>query len=277
MRDRRFLTVALIGLSLGASVVLLRFSVGPAWIPWIPFLILPLVALAGCFQNSGLFAPVFLGAETGDKIVSLTLDDGPHPDFTPHVLDILDRYGAKACFFCLGWRVERHPDLVREILARGHEVGNHSDRHLFWMSLLGPAATRREIAAAQERFRRAAGVVPRYYRQPLGLLNPFLGWALSKENLTLVGFSLLARDNRPFAPAEIAAEVGAALRPGRILAMHDGLANRPHDRRSVDALPLILDEFRARGYQVVPLGELLKRCRSGPRALASEGGCAASG
>lgn len=267
MRDRRLLAVALIAFSVAASVLLARLSVRPAWISWLPLLIFPVVTLAGCFQNSGLLAPVFLGVKTGETIVSLTLDDGPHPDFTPRVLEILDRYGAKACFFCLGWRVERHPDLVREILARGHEVGNHSDRHLFWMSLLGPLGTRREIAAAQEKFRRAAGRAPVYYRQPLGLLNPFLGWVLWKENLTLVGFSLLARDNRPFTPAEIAAEVGAALRPGRILAMHDGLANRPHDReRSVEALPLILEEIRARGYHVVPLSELLARClpRSGP-------------
>lgn len=262
MRDRRLLAIALIALAVAGALLLGRLSVRPAWIRWIPLLILPLVALAGCFQNSGLFAPVFLGAKTSEKIVSLTLDDGPHPDFTPRVLSILDRYGAKACFFCLGWRVERHSDLVREILARGHEVGNHSDRHLFWMSLLGPAATRREIAAAQEKFRKAARIVPKYYRQPLGLLNPFLGWALWKEHLTLIGFSILARDNRPFAPAKIAAEVGTALRPGRILAMHDGLANRPHDRqRSVEALPLILDELRARGYRVVPLSEMLARCR----------------
>jgi len=265
MRDRRLLAAALIASSLAAAVLLAQLSARPAWICWVPLLILPAVTFAGCFQNSGLFAPVLLGVKTGEKIVSLTLDDGPHPDFTPRVLDILDRYGAKACFFCLGWRVERHPELVREILARGHEVGNHSDRHLFWMSLLGPGATLREIRAAQEKFQRAAGVRPVYYRQPLGLLNPFLGWALWKDKLTLVGFSLLARDNRPFTPAEIAAEVGAALRPGRILAMHDGLANRPHDRtRSVDALPLILEEIRSRGYRVVPLAELLARCRHRP-------------
>lgn len=273
MRDRRVLAAALIASSVAAAAVLAQLSARPAWVCWMPLLILPVVTLAGCFQNSGLFAPVFLGVKTGEKIVSLTLDDGPHPEFTPRVLEILDRYGAKACFFCLGWRVERHPGLVREILDRGHEVGNHSDRHLFWMSLLGPLATRREIAAAQEKFRRAAGIAPVYYRQPLGLLNPFLGWALRKENLTLVGFSLLARDNRPFTPAEIAAEVGAALRPGRILAMHDGLANRPHDRnRSVEALPLILDEVLARGYRVVPLGELLARCQPGSGPAQVEAG-----
>lgn len=263
MRDRRLLTAALMAFSLAAAVLLGRLSTHPSWLSWTPLLVIPLVALIGSFQNSGLFVPVLVGAETDEPFVFLTLDDGPHPEFTPQVLEILDGSGAKACFFCLGWRVERYPELVREILARGHEIGNHSDRHLFWMSLLGPRATRQEIAAAQEKFRRAAGVAPIYYRQPLGLLNPFLGWALRKENLTLVGFSLLARDNRPFTPAEIAAQVGAALRPGRILAMHDGLANRPHDRtRSVDALPLILEEIRARGYRVAPLFEILARRRA---------------
>ena len=82
--------------------------------------------------------------------MAITIDDGPEPEVTGRVLDVLDEHGARATFFCIGERVERHPALARSIVARGHEIGNHSYRHRMSFSLLGPRGIACEVVRAQQ-------------------------------------------------------------------------------------------------------------------------------
>ena len=259
MNNRRGVTLTALLLLTICSVCTLIIS--PSFVPGIllPLGGIGLVLLLATFQNLGMVIPVFVRARTQRKQIALTFDDGPHPDFTPQALEILARFHAPACFFCLGWRVEEFPEIVKEIVSRGHEVGNHSYRHPVFLAFSSPARVRQEVLRTQQAFLACLGAPPPYYRQPLGILNPFLFKALSEEHLQLVGYSLYARDNNLDTPEAICRHVMARVQPGQVIVLHDGLANRPHHRRlSIDALPLILDALRKEGYEVVPLKTLMQ-------------------
>ena len=100
--------------------------------------------------------------------VALTFDDGPDPDVTPLVLDLLDRHGARATFFCIGQRATAQPALMREIRARGHGIGNHTMHHPLWFALLGVGGQRRELAAAEAALLQT-GATNGLVRAPLGM------------------------------------------------------------------------------------------------------------
>jgi len=178
---------------------------------------------------------------------ALTIDDGPDPEVTPAVLDLLDRERARATFFCIAEHARAHPALCREIVARGHSVQNHSERHPHTFSLLGPKAIEREIGAAQHALADVTGELPRFFRAPAGLRNPFLAPVLQRLDLQLVswtrrGFDTVRRD-----PAAMLARLANRLRAGDILLAHDG-----HAARSDAGVPLV----------VAVLPALLERARS---------------
>ena len=104
--------------------------------------------------------------------VALTIDDGPDPEVTPQVLDLLDAAGVRATFFCIGWRARKAPALCREIVARGHGVENHGDSHSHAFSLFGPKRMRQDIGAAQATLSELTGQAPRFFRPTAGLRNP---------------------------------------------------------------------------------------------------------
>ncbi len=106
--------------------------------------------------------------------VALTFDDGPDPDVTPRVLDLLDRHDARATFFCIGERVRAHREIAAEIARRGHRVENHTETHPHLFACYPAPALRREISQAQESIVRASGQAPRLFRAPAGLRNPLL-------------------------------------------------------------------------------------------------------
>jgi len=127
--------------------------------------------------------------------VAITIDDGPDPDVTPQVLSLLAAYRARASFFCVGERVERHPELAREIVRLGHAVENHSQHHRHSFSLMGPRGMEREIVGAQRTIARITGEGPRFFRAPAGLRNPFLDPVLCRLQLKLATWT--RRDSTP--------------------------------------------------------------------------------
>lgn len=259
MKDHRALSFAVLlflVMCLAATII-----ISPSFLPGIlvPLAGVVLILIMASWQNLGMRIPVLVKGRTDKKQVALTFDDGPHPDFTPRILEILERYQAPACFFCLGWRVENFPEIVREIVSRGHEVGNHSYRHPIFLAFYTVARLRQEVAKTQQAFLKCLGVQPLYYRQPLGILNPFLNKVLKEERLRLVGCSLYAKDNDLDTSQAISRYVIEKVRPGQVIILHDGLANRPHSRYlSVEALPRILDALHKGGYQFVSLKTLME-------------------
>src|SRR4029450_3019295 len=121
--------------------------------------------------------------------IALTFDDGPDPVVTPRLLDILDGHGAKASFFCVGWKAAVYPEIVREIASRGHSVENHSNRHRNGFAGYGLRRLSRDIEAAQETLAALAGCAPAFFRAPMGLRSPLLDPVLARLGLTYVSWT----------------------------------------------------------------------------------------
>ncbi len=167
--------------------------------------------------------------------IAITIDDGPDPDVTPTVLDILDRYGAKATFFCIGENARRYPDLCREIVRRGHAVENHSMRHQYHLPFLLLRGWFAELDAAQQVLSGITGVSPVFFRPPVGLRNPFLDPVLSRLDLQLVSWTRRGFDSVEKDPNVVLARLVKNMRAGDILLLHDGKS-----ARTCEDIPIIL-------------------------------------
>ena len=176
--------------------------------------------LAGTLNpSSRLFGPVITSCEKG---IWITLDDGPDPVDTPAILDIFDRHDAKATFFVIGKKAERHPELIREIHRRGHQIGNHSWSHphaFFWC--LGPLRTYREIAKCQETIKGIIGVAPTVFRAPVGHYNVFVHPILKHFGLKLIGWSSRGYDGVSASLENVTGRIRKSAGEGGIILAHE--------------------------------------------------------
>lgn len=216
------------------------------------------LGLIGMWPRSPAFGPVLVrlpepAGPAGE--VAITFDDGPDPDVTPAVLDMLDRYGARASFFCVGRRAAAHPDLVREITRRGHGVENHTDTHPLGFACLGPASLRREIARAQERLAELAGRAPRFFRAPLGLRTPLMEPVVARQGLRSAAWTRRGYDGRCGDADRVLGRLVRGLAARDVLLLHDGGSARTRAGHPVvlEVLPALLDRISALGLRSVAL------------------------
>tara|TARA_R110002110_G_scaffold283895_1_gene498086 strand:+ start:1120 stop:1968 length:849 start_codon:yes stop_codon:yes gene_type:complete len=196
---------------------------------------------------------------TNRAAIALTFDDGPHPVHTPILLDILARYNAKATFYVVGQMARRSPDILRRIVAEGHELGNHSWTHPM-LSQMGNATFMREIDRTQEVIWRAVGAVPVTMRPPYGAITGRQSNMLdSQRNIPTIMWSVDTQDYRRPGPSVVAARMVNGARPGAVILAHD--IHGP----TVRAVPAALEGIAARGLEAVTMSELLGWNRWGPR------------
>lgn len=217
-----------------------------------------LLALGGLWPRStwlGANVRRLPEAAVARREVALTLDDGPDPQVTPRVLDLLDAYGAKATFFCIAEQAARHPQLVREIIARGHSVQNHSHRHSHTFSLLGPQAFAREISQSQDALAELTGRRPAYFRAPAGFRNLFLAPVLAEHGLQLVSWTRRGFDTARRDPAGVLRRLTRGLAAGDILLLHDrGSAMAVSGKPVVlEVLPALLQALQRMDLKAVTL------------------------
>lgn len=218
-----------------------------AWSPWaavgVVMLSHALVLYPTLRPNAQWLGPVATQFETHAREVWLTIDDGPTGD-TRALLDALDARGARATFFVKGKLAEADPATIREIVARGHSVANHSYSHpsaSFWC--LPPRSIRREIEKGNQILREATGTDPSLFRAPVGMKNPFVHPALG--SMMLVGWSARAFDATTDDPGTVLRRLLPDVSPGAILLLHQGRA------RSVEIIARVVDELQQRGYAFV--------------------------
>ena len=183
---------------------------------------------------------------------ALTFDDGPHPEGTPAVLELLAARGVKATFFLVGEQVARGPALAAEIVAAGHGIGLHCDRHRNLMRL-GPRAVGDDIARARERIEDATGRQVGVYRPPYGIFNAAALRIAKHNGWRPLLWTHWGRDWEADATAESIAQrlVGGGVAEGSVLLLHDAdyYSASGSWRRTLAALPRVLDELDVRGLE----------------------------
>lgn len=200
------------------------------------------------------------------RTVALTFDDGPHPDVTPAVLQILAEHGARATFFCIGERARAHPGIVRAIIDAGHCVENHSGRHPAGFAFMGPWAMSREIARAQTLLTELSGRAPAYFRAPMGMRNPAVGLVLAALDLRLVSWTRRGLDTIVRDPERVLKRLLRNLAAGDILLLHDGASAISRDGRPVvlEVLPLLLERLARENLAVIPIPPSAGSAVTGP-------------
>jgi len=218
------------------------------------------LAWYGCAARSSQWlGPSLVRGPADGKRIALTFDDGPAPPFTEQILAILRARGITATFFVCVRNVERHPDVVRRIVAEGHALGNHtySDPFLCFRTRRSMA---REIDRTQEAVRKITGESPTVFRPPYGVRWLGLWRVLGERGLRLVMWSDSGLDWKLGAEAIVGTAV-KGLHPGAVLLLHDGHGVRPPDEvdrsRTVKALPRIIDWALREGFAFVPLKHFL--------------------
>lgn len=212
--------------------------------------------------------------------LAITFDDGPNPRITPELLDLLERYNAHSTFFVIGKFVRQEPALVREILARGHSVGNHTETHphLCWH---GSAFIRDQLASASDAIAEAVGSRPAWFRPPYGLRNPWVIPEVRRSGMQAVMWTLICFDWKATSGQWLIPKIkpisDRALRNsdgrgnfrstarGEILCLHDGNhAQQNGNRRpTVEALAYWLPRWRDLGLDFVTMDEALKPSGAG--------------
>ena len=234
------------------------------------------VALIGCgvaILRLGMFVDVVWRGPREARGVALTFDDGPSPEHTPRVLDLLDEAGVKATFFVIGQKAAAHPELVRDIVARGHAVGIHGHLHDRFLTLRSPDTVGDDLAEAIATIEAITGVRPTLFRPPVGLTSPRVARALEWFDLVVVGWSVRALDGvRSARPDRVAERVVPRLTDGAIVLLHDAAERDDYRPASLEALPRILTAMRNRDLDGVRLDAWIapdpEMAPSAPRAKA---------
>lgn len=219
------------------------------WAIGVPLMLASHLAVCwGVFApRSKLFGPVLAHLPLHDRRVWLTIDDGPSDD-TAALLDLLDTHAARATFFLIGERAAARPALVREIVRRGHGVGNHSHTHpQAWFWALGPRRMRAEIVQCQRALETITGEAPRWCRAVVGHANPFVSAPLRDCSLARVAWDARGFDAVHGDPAQVVARIEPDLAPGAIVLLHEGARHG----RSVETIALLLGRLDALGYGTV--------------------------
>ena len=182
---------------------------------------------------------------TGEAVY-LTFDDGPIPEVTPRVLEILERYGVKATFFMVGDNIDKHPDVFDKVVQAGHTIGNHTYNHL-----KGWRCTTAEYLANVEKFPKETNL----FRPPYGKATFWQRRALVKQGYTLIYWDILTRDYEATrTPEAMLAQIKREVRPGSIINFHDSLKS---NERMLAVLPQVIEFLQTEGYRMESLRELM--------------------
>lgn len=173
--------------------------------------------------EAGLYVKAICQTRQQNNTFTLTFDDGPDPVYTLPILSILEKHKAHAVFFCIGHKIETHPNLVAQIIEKGHIIGNHSYSHTASHGFLGNTAIETEIEKTEHLITKIAGHSYKLYRPPFGVTNPQIANAINKYGLKLVGWNIRSFDTVAKNPEAIMERI-KEVKAGDIILLHDTIA-----------------------------------------------------
>lgn len=235
------------------------FFIHPLAAGIIAFLYILLCFAVSFFPATSFFGPVVSRGNTGESLVALTFDDGPSEPLTRQILDLLDKYKAPATFFVTGANAVKYPEIIKEIIYRGHDIGNHSFHHDPFLMLKSSRVIYEEISAAREALRKMR-VETLAFRPPVGIVNPKLAPLLLELKMYCLTFSCRAFDAGNRRVKGIGRKILKKIASDDIVLLHDAMPPRHGDEavllREIENL---LRGLAARGLKVTPLSRLIGR------------------
>lgn len=186
--------------------------------------------------------PAITKLNAGEKKIMLTFDDGPHPLYTPAVLDILKERGEKAIFFCIGERAFDNPELILRMVNEGHKIGIHSMNHSAGFTFASKSMVERDIDNCRKILTDISGTRIEFFRPPFGVTNPNIARAVKKLNLKTVGWSIRSFDTISESN-KVINKIEKELFSGAIVLLHDRLPSAPI------ILNGVLDVLEKKGYK----------------------------
>ena len=212
-----------------------------------------LFAAQGFSLRAKAQAKIYRSVQTDTMKIALTFDDGPHPRLTARILEILDRYQTRATFFMVGENIRNYPDTAREVIRRGHEVGNHSFSH-HRIPTLGKEAIEEEIEKCEDALEELCEYRAHLFRPPQGAVNAYVEGCTERGDYTLVLWSLDTRDWECKSREQIVDEVLSKVQPGDIILMHDYIGVHS---QTPEALEILLPKLLERGFEPTTVSDLL--------------------
>lgn len=206
---------------------------------------------------------VIWDVNTKEKIVAITFDDGPHPVFTPQILDILAKYNAKATFFVAGNKVKRFPAILKRQAKEGHEIANHTYNHIYNKNITAAKLTS-ELKQTDEVIKQITGYKPTLYRPVGGLHNDLIiNTAIQNGKLVILwSWHQDPQDWRSPAASKISRHITKGVKPGNIILLHDWNGSEfSQTSQTVEALESIMSHLKNKGYKCVTVSEMLYRSK----------------
>ncbi len=214
------------------------------WLVFVVFIYLLLLFFAVLIPQLNFFVDSLHRKPASGNSVVLTFDDGPMPVHTEKVLAVLAEKKAKACFFLIGKNIEEHPELVKQIIAEGHQVGHHSYSHVNTFPMWSTQNVKDDIAKAATILESITGQQNLRFRIPFGLSNPNIAKAIQQCNFQSIGWSLRTYDTMSKSKEQLVHTVLSKVKAGDIVLLHDW------GTYTVEALPEIIDGVRGKGLEL---------------------------
>ena len=236
------------------AIVLLQQFIGISW--WwllVPVLSYKFLIIWGSANiRSNFYTKAHCSAETSEKVIAISFDDGPHPEYTPKVLAVLAEYQAPATFFVIGKNIAGNELIIRRIHENGHILGNHTWSHSFFIDFKGKKAFREELSATCDAVYNIIRKRMNFFRPPYGVTTPHLAAAARAEKNHIIGWNIRSLDTTSDSEMKIFYRIKAEIRPGAVILFHDTSA------KTVEVLKQTLNFAKENGFKIVSTGELLK-------------------
>lgn len=225
----------------------------------IAVLIMAMMIYLAYQPNAGVYGKVYTRLNTDKKVVALTFDDGPNGEATLRVLDILQEKGVHATFYYVGDNVSYYPRIAKETVERGNEVGNHTMQHVRTLPFDTKGDIQKDLLETNAIIFEATGIRPKTFRPPFGFRTPWAISAAQAAGFNVVLWSDLTVDYYiTTTPDFIVRNILKQVKPGSVIVLHDGSGTQHGVDRDamVEALPTIIDELKAQGYEFLTVSQM---------------------
>lgn len=251
----KFYTINALALVLFLGLVLAGFfGTSSVWLYVLFILIWILITAIGSFQIKWNYHLQSLNHNynSSKNQVSITFDDGPHPEFTSKILEYLKKYEAKATFFLIGKNAEKYPEIVHQIIDEGHSIGNHSYTHSKNFGFFSTPKIVSELQQTNFVLKKIIGKELKMFRPPFGVTNPNIKKALQKMDYNSIGWSKRSLDTISLSEEKILKRITTNLKSGDIILLHDSSS------KTVAVLEQLLLFLKSRELKSVPVNQLLE-------------------